>query len=488
MRKHLLIITLFVLTGFCVSAQQINIEKIEKLKRAEFGAIKEGTDVKGYFFFYPSDKIDKKNYEWTLLITDIALKTLKQVKLQESKDIQILETSFNGSELMMLFYNDDDRTFDYQVYAADGKKKFSYNRQLTKKEEKYLEQSYLSDDDEDNFKGLYPIEGKGFISNMPSREDKDYTFQVDFFATDRRKQWTYIPGMDGKKFVGDYLGTFNGVVYIEVLKFASKMDGKPESSIVGLNLETGKQIFEKPTDGKYRFYPASMSTMNEGKSYIYGEYFNLDDNIGKDKSLGFGFWSMDEKGKIVSEKYISWETDLGRYLDVNSKGKIDDFGFMFLHNMVQTSDGTIYAIGEGFKKVASALGIASQMLSRGRGNVSTIKLKVTDMLLVKFDKDFNVKDARIYEKRSSSIELRSGMEFVSAPLMGKLIKYNFGRFDYAYTQINKDRTSFNVAYSDYERGKDYKGTTFNSITYRDGKITTDKIQTRADGNWAVVLP
>ncbi|MBC7875296.1 MAG: hypothetical protein H7Y01_14940 [Ferruginibacter sp.] len=108
------------------------------------------------------------------------------------------------------------------------------------------------------------------------------------------------------------------------------------------------------------------------------------------------------------------------------------------------------------------------------------------MVLIKFDKDFNVKDARIYEKRSSNIELRSGMEFVSAPLMGKLIKYNFGRFDYAYTQINKDRTSFNVAYSDYERGKDYKGTTFNSITYRDGKITTDKIQTRADGNWAVV--
>ena len=50
-----------------------------------------------------------------------------------------------------------------------------------------------------HYKGLYPIEGKGFISNMPSREDKDYTFQLDYFGTDKRKQWTYIPDMSGKE-------------------------------------------------------------------------------------------------------------------------------------------------------------------------------------------------------------------------------------------------------------------------------------------------
>lgn len=487
MRIHLFILAML-LTAAVVSAQRVSIENIEKPRRIEANAIKEGTDVKGYYVFYPSDKIDKNSFEWTLRIMDVSLKTLKEVKMQESKKITILETSFNGKDLIMLFYNEEDRTFDYQVYGADGKRKFNYNRQLTKKEERYLEASYLSTDDEETYKGLYPIEGKGFISNMPSREDKDYTFQIDYFATEKRKQWTYTPAMEGKKFVGDYLGTFNGVVYIEVLKFASMMDGKPESSIVGLNLETGKQIFEKSTDSKYRFYPASMSVMNEGKGYIYGEYFDLDANIAKDKSLGFAFWGIDDKGKILSEKYLSWEVDLGKHLSVTSKGKIDDFGFMFLHNMVQTNDGSVYAVGEGFKKVASALGILTQVASGGRGKVSTLKLKVTDMLLIKFDKDFNVKDAKIYEKNPNSIELRSGMEFVSTPLMGKLIKYNFGQFDYAYTQTNKDVSSFTVAYSDFERGKDYRGSTFNSITYRDGKITTDKIETKSDAKWSSVLP
>ncbi len=488
MKKHLFAIVLIFSTAMYVSAQRVSIENIQKPRRTESGSIKEGTDVKGYYFFWPSDKIDKKNYEWTLRITDVSLKTLKEVKLQESKKITILETSFNGTDLIMLFYDEEERTFDYQVYGADGKKKYNYTRQLTKKEERYLEQSYLSNDDDETYKGLYPVEGRGFISNMPSREDKDYTFQIDYFSTEKKKQWTYIPTMGGKKFVGDYLGTFNGVVYIEVLKFTSMMDAKPESSVIGLNLETGKQIFEKTTDSKYRFYPASMSTMNDSKGYLYGEYFDANANIAKDKSLGFAFWGMDEKGKVLSEKYISWDLDMGKYLDVSSKGKIDDFGFMFLHNMVQTSDGSIYAIGEGFKKVASALGIISQIASRGRGNLSVLKLKVTDMILIKFDKDFNVKNATIYDKNANNYEMKSGMEFVSTPLIGKLIKYNYGGFDYAYTQTNKDVSSFTVAYADYVRGKDYKGSTFNSITYRDGKITTDKINTRSEAKWSSVLP
>jgi hypothetical protein len=374
------------------------------------------------------------------------------------------------------------------VYGADGKQKFVYNRQLTKKEERYLEQTYLAmDDEEETFKGLYPIDNLGFISNMPSREDKDYTFQVDFFSSEKRKQWTYTPTIGGKKFIGDYLGTFNGVVYIEVLKFTSMMDQKPESSIVGLSLETGKQLFEKSTDSKYRFYPASMSLMNGGRSYIYGEYFDVNGNISKDKSLGFAFWAVDDKGVILSEKYCSWDLELGKFLDVNSKGKIDDFGYMYVHNILQTADGNIFAIGEGYKKVASALGIASKLLTRNSG-ISAIKIKVTDMILIKFDKDFNVKEAKIYDKNSNNVELQSGMEFVSAPLLGKLIKYTYGEFDYSYTQSNKDNTSFTICYSDYVRGKDYKGSTFNSISYNDGKITTDRINTKSEATRSFVLP
>lgn len=266
------------------------------------------------------------------------------------------------------------------------------------------------------------------------------------------------------------------------------MDQKPDSYILGLDLETGRKLFEKSTDSKYRFYPASLSVLN-GQAYLYGEFFDAGANIMKDKSQGFAFWGIDEKGKVTSEKYNSWELQLGKFVNVSSSGKIEDFGFMFLHNMLQTADGNIYAIGEGYKKSASALGIASKILSGGRNTgLSTIKVKVTDLVLVQFDKDFNVKNMKFYQKNSNNVELQSGMEFVSVALLGKMIKYNYGGFDYRYTQTNADLSSFSVCYSDYERSKDYKGGVFKSITYTDGKITEDRIQTKSDATISWVLP
>jgi hypothetical protein len=160
---------------------------------------------------------------------------------------------------------------------------------------------------------------------------------------------------------------------------------------------------------------------------------------------------------------------------------------MYLHNIIQTSDGSIYAIGEGYKKVVSGLGVAAKMLTRG-SNISTLKIKVTDMLMLKFDKDFNIKEAKFYDKNSNSVELPGGSEFMSTPLIGKMVKYYYGDFDYAYTQTNKDVSSFTVCYSDFVRGKDYRGSTFNSISYNEGKITTDKINTKSDATKCWVLP
>lgn len=489
MKKLLLMAGLVFMTAAHAISQTLSIENVYKVTLRNSDAIKEGSEVKGYYFFYVSDKIDKRTNEYTLRITDNALKVMKDIKFQDSKDITILESSFNGTDLIFLFYNEDARTFQYQVYGADGKKKFMYNRELSKKEKRYLAATYLADDEDSNYKGLYPIEGKGFISNMPSREDKDYTFQLDFFSTEKRKQWTYIPTEGAKKFVGDFLGVVNDVVYLEVLKFGSTMDGNPESFFVGLDLKTGRQLFEKSTDGhKYKFYPASMSLLSDGKAFVFGEYFNPNGNIAKDKSLGFAFWGVDDKGNVTNEKYCAWNLELGKFLNVSSKGKIDDFGYMFLHNIVQTENGDIYAIGEGYQKVASALGIISQVATAGRSGVSMAKIKVTDMILIHFDGAFNIKDAKIYSKNANKIELPQGYGFVSMPLLGKLIKYSYGGFDYSYTQVNKAASSFSVCYSDYVRGKDYKGRTFNSISYNDGVLTTDQINTKSEATRSYIMP
>lgn len=133
MKRSILAMSTLLLCVCSTHAQKLSIENVQKVSLRNSEAIKEGSEVKGYYFFYVSDKIDKKTNEYTLQIMDNNLKKLKDIKFQDSKHVSILESSFNGTDLIFLFYNDDDRTFEYQVYGADAKKKHSYTRQLTKK-------------------------------------------------------------------------------------------------------------------------------------------------------------------------------------------------------------------------------------------------------------------------------------------------------------------------------------------------------------------
>jgi hypothetical protein len=488
MKKINLLLLLTIVFVSSTIAQTASYANLRKFSKGGFDVINEGSEVKGYYVFYVSDKVDKKTNEYTLQIMDANLKQIKDVVFTGDKNLQILENSFNGKEIVFLVYNDKDRLMEYQIYGTDGKKKFSYERELSKKERRYLDQTYFSkENDEGQYKGLYPINGKGFISNMPSREDKDFTYQLDFFGSDQKKQWTYNPTEGAKVFIGDFLGEMNNVVYVEELRLKSRTDGKPDSYLIGLDLLTGKKLFEKETKGKEQLYPVSASIIN-GKPYVYGEYFGENENLMKGNSNGYGFWEVDEKGKVISEKYLSWQDEFSKFLDIKSNGKIDDFGFIYLHQMVQTADGKIFAVGEGFKRVASALGIAGAILGGGRSNLSVTKVKITDMMILEFDANLKLKNATIYPKKSFSFELPSGYEFVSLPIIAKIIKYTVGGFDYEYTQTNTSKTSFSTFYGDFTKGKDYKGPTFNGITYKDGKLTTNTINTKSEASWSRILP
>jgi hypothetical protein len=108
------------------------------------------------------------------------------------------------------------------------------------------------------------------------------------------------------------------------------------------------------------------------------------------------------------------------------------------------------------------------------------------MLLIKFDQNFNVKEAKFFDKNKNVFNI-PGSALYGAPAMAKMVK-SMGGFDYSYTQTNADVSSFSVCYADYERSKEYKGATFNSISYNEGKITTDKINTKSKATYTWVQP
>ncbi len=109
-------------------------------------------------------------------------------------------------------------------------------------------------------------------------------------------------------------------------------------------------------------------------------------------------------------------------------------------------------------------------------------MAVTDMLLLHFDEKFNVKEAKVFEKNSNSLDLPNDVQLMNLVAAGNFIKYGAYGFDYAFTQMDKSHQSFSVGYTDYVKDKDYKGLTFNAISYNSGMITTDKINLKSEGS------
>jgi hypothetical protein len=206
----------------------------------------------------------------------------------------------------------------------------------------------------------------------------------------------------------------------------------------------------------------------------------------KDNSDGLGIWLVNNQGRIERSKYISWQNDMSKFLKVDQKGRVSGLGYVYIHKIMQMNDGKIFAVGEGYRRVADGVGIAANVLT-GSYSAGVTKLKITDMLLMEMDKDFNLKNARIYEKNNNNFSLGTGTDMNSPHAVAQAARM-MGAFDYTYSQMGTNNSSFTSAYTDYEHSKDYKGLTFHSISYYDGKLTTDKINLKTDASKLMLLP
>ena len=479
---------------YVVKAQsKLSINNVYSAKLRNSGPIIANNEVKGYFLFYQSDKIDRKTNEYTLQILDENVNKVKDIKFTDDKNTNLLEAAFNGTDIMFEFFNAKDKLLDFRVYGLDGKQKYSYSQELSKRTINYMQQKgdYSNDDAENNT--LFGAEGKGFISLIPIRDGRQYTYQVSGYKTDKKGQWTFEPDEDNKFSSPLFLGSTDSIAVFEVIKKEGTFSGKIQSWLLGINLTNGKKTFEFETNSKdkYAFFPMNVTQLaGTGNFALSGPYFDADARVLKDKSQGMGIWVMDSKGKLLNSKYSSWEGDLAKYLPVNDKGKIDEVGYMYIHKVVQTSDGNIFAVAEGYKQQVSALGTGLKVLGAmagGGGGVSAVKLKITDMVMLQYDSTFKLKNAKVYDKNNNNVEMPGGSEFMGPQTMA-LYASAIGAFDYSFTEKSSDMSTFEVGYTDYVREDGYKGGTFNTISYYNGKFTTDRINLKSAAKYVAVFP
>ena len=155
----------------------------------------------------------------------------------------------------------------------------------------------------------------------------------------------------------EYLGCTDSLIILEVMKKNHAMSGKITSHIVGINFVTKKKQFDMDGAGdQYTLVPTSVVPMEgTGNLMVMGSsYYDKDDNIAKDFSKGLAVYEMTTTGKTLTKTYNTWAGDFARYLPTNSKGKIDDVGYLYIHKLIRTPDHKLFVVGEGYKRQANA--------------------------------------------------------------------------------------------------------------------------------------
>lgn len=454
-------------------AQKKTFEGVLEMTIKNSGTILKDNQVKGYYFFYKTDKVDRKTNSYLLQILDENLNEVKKYVMEDSKYLNLLEASYNDVSLAFQFTDLKKKVLLTRIFDTKGNLVTKKSRDLTKYE-LILYSASLSV----GGSLLHAVPNKGFvIYNTDAEKIKNLSFNIQFIPEKGKKSWTYKPKTLSKGMLqAGFADATEDLLISIVTKRPSVRDVTMNFSLLGIDVNTGKALFDKKIeDSKYEVQPFNAYIDKDGSISVFGLYFNKGDKVVKAKSLGLFSYKLDNKGNILVKNYTSWSKDVSKFVDVDSRGKIKDVGYIYFHNMIKNKDGKIFAIGEQYRK---ALSIGGKLNGQGSAKIVT-----EDLAIFEFDASFKLNAVKFFDKTKTNVQMPEGTGLASPQMLAQLTK-SYGGFDYAYTQEYTDGTKFTATYIDLkkEKGKN-KEWIFGAVTYTNGKYTTDEISLETDASF-----
>jgi hypothetical protein len=483
MKKLLLAISL-AFTFLGLQAQKQVLNDVLSARTRGTGAIIKDNTVTGYFSFYQLDKKDRKTRNYQLNIYDQNLTPLSNKKFSSQEDLEAMEASYNGDLICIKFFDDKKDEFVFKTYDQNAQQVNSKAINGKKVFDQYA--AFAASDSDGEAQSLTPVEGAGFIHFVVKLRGggMSHTYnEITFIPNSKEgKGWSWTTSESSEDFEwGDALGSNGKVMMCLVNKRAKLMSKDIEDFILGIDIATGKKLFEYPLEDK-KYAVSTLNGIAEpgGNFQLFGLYFDKDAKTSKASSLGLFGFTVDPAGKVLERKYESWEKDVSKFLKVSEKGKIEDVGHIFFHKFVKTADNKIFAIGEQYKTNAGA-SVALSLLS-GR---TTMTVNVEDIYVFEFTDKFDLKNVSVFDKSRSPYTFNGITN--GSRMTGMVLKY-MDAYDYSFTQMSKDKSKFSIGYVDYDKTKGDKGWYFGTINYSDNVFKKDKLRFDTKATWQYVYP
>ena len=480
--KNKIIGALTLLLAISASAQSSKISDVATFKMRNASAIMDkNNNVDGYYFFYVGDKLKKGNREFTIQIMDQNLVEVARKNHVDNKNTFLMESSFNNQAMMFALANYKEKEITLLTFDKQANQTGMQKIPLESKEIRYIQAAEMTN----SFTALYAVENKGFIFNKVD-DNKKIGYTLKYYPTDGGAGWQFASPETAKD--------IKMITPIEVNSqvVVARDDSRPgalsrniTTTIKIIDVNTGKLMFERSySKSKQPRMVTNAFLTPENTLVLMGEYYKQGDNIYDDKSLGLFSEVIDLTGKTVKESVASWETDIAKLLKVKEGSKVKDKGYIYFHDVIRTQTGEYYAIGEYYRKTVSAGGVAMALLVNSNSPVT--QLTITNSVVFKFDKDFQLKSVHEFEKGKSRVP---SMSDYGSPQLNAAAMAQLGYFDYSYTQIDPANDRFYSCFIDVEREKgEGSKPAFKTIIYDEGQLSEDKIPLKSIGKNFRVFP
>jgi len=399
----------------------------------------------------------KKNNHKILSILDIKANLLFQVEFVNSANFYLIETAYNGIDYAFLFLDASKKQLNLQIYNADGKFIREINKSLSTEDIEYFIARITHNNNYTGFNQfVQEIGTHGFLLILNSVEQNLNTCQIFKLNVDSSQDKYYTFMTESPIYETNYLGRSKNQVY-----FSFEINGSKEGSFftecIALNILSFESVFEikQMKDQDYFFFPKiALTSDTSDRVKLVGYFFEAEKNMEKEFYDGFAFWDLEPKGDFKNEKYLSFQKDINDLkFKKDNQGK--DLGFLFLQNIIYDGQSSVYLICEGYQKVAQSAAIGISVMGMGTMYDYT-RVKTYDVVLSRFDLDFNYKGSQIIEKTGNTIQLSNRF---NQPIfeVGKI--YNrYGLFDYIGTEVDSDH--FEIYFKNFRldamSGSNYK--------------------------------
>ncbi|MBL7852216.1 MAG: hypothetical protein JNN04_15035 [Cyclobacteriaceae bacterium] len=476
---------LFLVLALVTQAQVLTKENVLNVRLTSSGPVIQNEQVTGYYFFYNMEMKNRNYSNYLLTIADENLREIASVTLTRPKTYILIEGAFNGEAFGFLGYDSYSRSIELTSFDKTLKQLGSSVRKLENKLERQAYSNVVGGGAPDQDR-LVPIPNKGFIY-YGGKDDEDEQFKIECFNNNMITLWKEVSsdkadfeiaseGFHDEEYVGSLIA-----------RKKSKNSNDIEFDLMVQRVDDGTRLFRRPAVTPA--YSATISDVYHDKAnnrfVVFGEYFDRSDKALKDQSKGFLTLVYNMEGAVVMEKINSWE-EISKVTPMDAKGRLEGKrANVLFQDAIRTADGQIFLVGELYKKAASAAGIASNLLSIGLGvatgyygvsETGMTQLEVMDLAIFEFNPDFTIQKLHLFEKSKNVTLLPAGAGY-SSPKTLSYYARSMGGFDYVFSQVAPDRSTFIVNYINYDRTQEGAKNILGSVIYTPEKtFATDKME------------